>query len=130
MMGRFYMREATRRWLDRAEEDLKLLSTAHVSETPNASGVLCQQAVEKTLKACWVELGHRPPMTHLLEELFLGIKEQLGFELNEDFLEELTPFGTETRYPARRISPARALWAAEFALETCAKLKLWLESRE
>jgi HEPN domain-containing protein len=124
------MREATRRWLNRAEEDIKLLSISNVSETPNASGVLCQQAVEKMLKACWVELGFRPPMTHLLEELFLGVKEQLGFDLNEDFLEELTPFGTEARYPARRISPSRALWAAGFALETCAKLKLWLESRE
>ena len=124
------MREATRLWLDRAEEDLKLLSVSSVSETPNASGVLCQQAVEKMLKACWVELGRRPPMTHLLENLFLGVKDQLDFELNEDFLEQLTPFGTEARYPARRISPIQALWAAEFALETCTTLKLWLESRE
>jgi HEPN domain-containing protein len=124
------MREATRRWLERAREDLMLLSGSQPEQTPNASGVLCQQAVEKILKAVWVELGQRPPMTHLLAELYLGVKTHLEVELDIDNLERLTPFGTEARYPSRRISPTQALRAAQFALKTCTVLQNWREARE
>jgi HEPN domain-containing protein len=124
------MREATRRWLDRALEDIKLLVSGNPEETPNASGVLCQQAVEKMLKAVWVELGQRPPMTHLLADLYLEVKAQTSLEIDIDSLERLTPFGTEARYPARRISPSQTLWATQFALETCKILQSWLEARE
>jgi HEPN domain-containing protein len=123
------MKEVARRWLDRATEDLELLASSNPSRTPNASSVLCQQAVEKLLKACWAELGSRPPTIHELEELWAGIEVQVGFELDRNALDRLTPYGTQARYLTVNLSEQEALWAVQFCLETCSKLKSWLEAR-
>jgi HEPN domain-containing protein len=123
------MREVSRRWLDRAEEDLYALSALDHARAPNAASVLCQQAVEKMLKACWVELGSRAPLTHELEELWTGIEAQVGLEISHSSLDRLTPYGTQARYITLRLSTEEALWAVKFCLETCAALKSWLEAR-
>lgn len=49
-------------WLDRAEEDLYVLSMLDVTRAPNSAAVQCQQALEKCLKACWIELEKRVPL--------------------------------------------------------------------
>ena len=120
------MRKVTLEWIERAEEDLAALRHLDVNETPNVAGVQAQQAVEKFLKATWLELGSPVPMTHDLEELWVGVETQVQCEINLRSLIMLSPFGTSVRYPAKRITPTQAAWAVEFALETCSKLKIWL----
>jgi HEPN domain-containing protein len=124
------MRKVTLEWMTRAEEDLKALSHLDVLETPNVAGVQAQQAVEKFLKAVWLELGSPLPFTHDLEELYVGIAAQTKIHLDEKSLVMLTPFGTSARYPAKKISPTDARWAVQFALETCGQLKSWLLHQE
>lgn len=123
------MREVTKRWLKRAEKDLLALRRLDPTETEEVVGVLSQQAVEKLLKACWAELGSRPPLTHELEELWVGIEGQMGLSIDHSSLNRLTPYGTQGRYITLELSVEEALWAVQFCLETCAKLKSWLEAR-
>jgi HEPN domain-containing protein len=123
------MKKATHSWVERAEEDIQALQQLDVTQTPNVAGVQAQQAVEKFLKACWIELGSAVPMTHDLEELWIGVQSQIKLEIDETALIRLSPFGTSARYPAKRITHNEAIWAVGVALETCAKLKTWLEAR-
>ena len=123
------MKKTARNWVERAEEDIQVLQQLDVTQTPNVAGVQAQQAVEKFLKACWIELGSAIPMTHDLEELWVGVQNQIKLEIDETALIRLSPFGTSARYPAKRITPNEAIWAVGVALETCAKLKSWLEAR-
>ncbi len=124
------MKEKARKWLRRAEEDLLALSQLAPIQTPDVVGMLCQQAVEKLLKACWIELGWRIPLTHDLRTLWSDLQMHFDFKIESQRLGDLTPYGTRARYPDFEIDPPDALEAVEFTLETCAKLKLWLESRE
>ncbi len=123
------MRAAVKPWLERADEDLRVLSSVDVARAPHDAAVLAQQAVEKYLKACWIELGSPPPLTHDLEELWIGVETQVKLTLNVDGLIELTPYGTTSRYPRLRVTAEAAHRAARYCLETCAKLKSWLEAR-
>ncbi len=123
------MKKTTRNWVERAEEDIQVLQQLDATQTPNVAGVQAQQAVEKFLKACWIELGSAVPMTHDLEELWVGVQNQIKLEIDETALIRLSPFGTSARYPAKRITPNEAVWAVGVALETCAKPKVWLETR-
>ncbi len=75
------MKDETREWLKYADADLSaaadLLSTGH----PSHCLMFCQQAIEKTLKALYVEaLGDEPPRIHSLTRL----AELLGLEVSED----------------------------------------------
>lgn len=52
----------TRRWLSRAEQDIRAVSTMNPADTPDVCASLMQQAIEKMLKACWVELQLELPL--------------------------------------------------------------------
>ena len=116
-------------WLDRAEEDLYVLSMLDVTRAPNSAAVQCQQALEKCLKACWIELEKRVPYTHDLLDLWLEIETEVRVEISEAGLRRLTPYGTTARYPFGQVSADEALEAVVFCVESCAKLKTWLEAR-
>jgi HEPN domain-containing protein len=89
------MKPGTRAWLERADEDILVLSKLDVNETPNHAAVTAAQVLEQYLKACWVELGLRPPLTHDLELLWQGILEHFEFDLSPADLSSLTPHGTQ-----------------------------------
>ena len=123
------MKASTRAWLERADEDILVLAKLDVSETPNHAAVTAAQVLELYLKACWVELGLRPPLTHDLELLWQGILEHFQFDLEAASLSALTPHGTQGRYHALKASPERAASFVKLSLSYCAQLRVWLEAR-
>ena len=79
------MKPETERWLQRAEEDLQVAAAALEHGWVRSSIFHSHEAVEKTLKAIWVESrNEQPEKTHnlpyLASELRLDLsKEQRGF---------------------------------------------------
>ncbi|MEA1992785.1 MAG: HEPN domain-containing protein [Euryarchaeota archaeon] len=96
-------REIVLRWMQKAENDLKIVEQLIESEDAPADMLCfhCQQAVEKYLKAylTWVDLRVRK--THDLETILnLCIKKDKKFEkLKKKRISELTIYATEVRYP-------------------------------
>ena len=77
------MKEMTQRWLHTAENDLAMSGMAHSHGYFDQCVFHCQQAMEKLLKALWIELLGRPhPRTHGLR----AIAESLPLELPEEQL--------------------------------------------
>ena len=102
------MKKQTRAWVLRVEEDLYVLSLLELERAPNHGAVLCQQILEKLLKAAWWELGLTPPLTHDLIELWDTISAQVRLEIDEVMLAVITPYGTTARYPKRLVSTEEA----------------------
>jgi HEPN domain-containing protein len=94
----------------------------------NHAAVTAAQVLEQYLKACWVELGLRPPLTHDLELLWQGILAYFEFDLDPADLAALTPHGTQGRYHVLKASPERAAMFVTLSLSSCAKLRAWLEA--
>lgn len=67
--------------------------------------------------------------THDLLDLWLEIETEVRVEISEAGLRRLTPYGTTARYPFGQVSADEALEAVVFCVESCAKLKTWLEAR-
>jgi HEPN domain-containing protein len=92
------MRPQAQRWVERADEDLRGAQVALDEALYPLCSFLCQQAVEKFLKAIWIErLGTEPPRTHNLANL----ADDLGLTLTEwdDFLRALSSQAVISRYP-------------------------------
>jgi HEPN domain-containing protein len=86
-------------WLKQAEYDLGTAEAMLQTGRLIYAVFMCHLAVEKTLKAIWVnKLSQTPGKTHDL--IFLS--EKLGLDLPSelaDFLEELNDVSVPTRYP-------------------------------
>jgi HEPN domain-containing protein len=121
------MRKQTRAWLERAEEDIYVLSRIELQYAPNNAAVLTQQILEKLLKAVWIELELYPPMTHDLVELWDTVSSKVRLEFDEMML--ATIYGTTARYPKRYVSVEDADKATNFCLALSVQLKNWLENR-
>ena len=87
-------------WISLAEYDL---ATAHdMSKAGRYLYVafMCQQAIEKILKACYVkQYNSTPPYTHNLLRLVkeLNFKDEMGDEMMAD-IEDLNSYYIESRY--------------------------------
>ncbi|WP_242826070.1 HEPN domain-containing protein [Desulfurispora thermophila] len=76
-----------------------------VFEEKSCFGLMCQQAVEKALKAVFFEKnGQTPPRKHDLISLAgdAGLLPDLDHEAKK-FLRKLTYYYIETRYPDKRV---------------------------
>lgn len=96
-------------------------------------GFMCNQVIEKILKAYYVKIKkQQPPYTHKL--IRLAEESNLYKEMNEeqkDFLDVLTPLNIEAKYPTQKQDLFEAL-----NKETCKKiinetekLVLWIKSK-
>jgi len=110
-------------WLRKAENDLEVAQAlmAGAGEYGQAVGFHCQQAAEKFMKAFLVRHQMEFPKTHDLEAL-RGLIGQSDEKLAEAlaFVDWLTPFGVEARYPGtipdvERGTAQRAITDAERA---------------
>lgn len=119
------MNDKSRKWLLRAEEDLLVLSQLQAAQTSDVVGML----LEKLLKACWLELGLRVPLSHDLRTLWSGISASVQCEVDAERLGEITPYGTRARYPSWNVPLSDAIRSVISTLEAGAKLKARLEAR-
>ena len=91
------MDEQSRRWLDQARHDLESARKNQSIELYDVALVLCQQALEKALKALFIsQTGQFPPRIHSLERLadLTQMRPQL-----EQALLDLEDFYIRLRYP-------------------------------
>jgi len=90
------MREETKKWLDKAKDDLRKAKDNFKIENYDLTSFLCQQAVEKSLKAILIERTKKFPKIHDLVKLgeLVGLDEKLLKNC-----EKLSPVYIETRYP-------------------------------
>jgi HEPN domain-containing protein len=120
------MQKAIQEWLEISAEDLQ------AAETMLAGGrylyviFMCQQAVEKMLKAVYVKNKKEvPPRTHNLLYLVDVLDIDVG-DANRALLSELNQFYLESRYPGERVKLAKEvdkLRAQEGLLKTKGVLK-------
>ena len=96
------MKPETREWVESSEIDLEAASACLDRELYGPCVSHCQQAVEKMLKAIWLESGREeiPPRTHNLVDLAdtLGLLEPSW----EEFLRKLSNQAVVSRYSGRQ----------------------------
>jgi len=87
-------------WLERVDYDLNAAESMLKSGHLLYVAFLCQQSVEKVLKALWCDAREdSPPYTHNLEVLSESLELKLSDE-NKTFLELLNRFYIVGRYPS------------------------------
>ena len=100
------MDRATQKWIEIAEYDLKTAAAMLKSKRYLYVVFMCQQAIEKILKAIYVQQNKNvPPRTHNLLYLADTLKLQVSAS-DKSLLFDLNQFYISTRYPQdrRRIS--------------------------
>ena len=93
------MDELTRKWLARARYDLKTAESMLEARRYLYVGFMCQQSLEKLLKAIMVSKGKKVIPIHNLVRLAqeAGVYETMN-ESEQNFLADLTPFVIEARH--------------------------------
>ncbi|MFH1678151.1 MAG: HEPN domain-containing protein [Candidatus Omnitrophota bacterium] len=101
------MQKVIQEWVEISEYDLRTAEAMLNAGRYLYVFFMCQQAVEKILKALYVQRNNElPPRTHnllyLVEVLEIGIQDK-----NLALFSQLNQFYFETRYPGDRIQLAR-----------------------
>ena len=98
-------------WLDIAEYDLETAEAMHQTGRWLYVAFMCHQAIEKTLKAYWCGTqSEDPPYTHNHKRLAdgCGLYNQMS-EYQKDFLNTITNYNIEARYPEDKEALAHTL---------------------
>lgn len=126
------MEEITKKWLERAKYDLDTAEAMFASHRYLYVAFMCQQSLEKILKAIIIERGGEALRTHNLVRLAeLAEVYPLLEDENKDFLANLTPFAIESRYGdyRRKLSEIINKKMAAECLERTEGLYKWLRRR-
>ena len=120
------MREEVKNWWKQAEYDLGTAKANYGLKRYSVVMFLCQQSIEKGLKALWLERFNKAPKVHDLK--FLAKK----LDLPEEFLEsckDLTNVYVETRYPDAALNPANKFSDEEASnyLKKSGEIIKWIE---
>ena len=93
------MNALTKKWLERAQYDLVTAEAMLKARRYLYVAYMCQQSIEKILKAIIVESNGKSFPTHNLTRLAEEAKiyAEIG-QKRQDFLADLTPFAIEARY--------------------------------
>ena len=93
------MNALTKKWLERARYDLVTAEAMLKARRYLYVAYMCQQSIEKILKAIIVESGGKVFPTHNLTRLAEEAKVYVEIgQKKQDFLADLTPFAIEARY--------------------------------
>ncbi|MFH1829962.1 MAG: HEPN domain-containing protein [Pseudomonadota bacterium] len=127
------MMEATvRQWLEQAQYDLGTSRALFKARKYLYAAFMCQQAVEKAIKAILANREKEIPLTHNLRKLaaVAGIEHELGAD-RLDFLERLTPFAIKARYGSykKRLSEICDRKTAQDYLHKTEGLIKWLRKK-
>jgi len=103
-------------WVEKAEEDFRAASALEPESVPSVICFLCQQCVEKYLKAALVRHEMPTQKTHnlILLNAMVSEKDKRFAEL-EDQLALLNPYSVLSRYPGMDTTASTAKKAFEVA---------------
>jgi len=103
-------------WLDIADYDLDTAEAMYQTGRRLYVAFMCHQVIEKTLKAYWCsKQPNDPPYTHSHKRLADGSGLYVMMsEEQKDFLNTITNFNIEARYPEDKEALSRVL-----TLQTC-----------
>jgi len=103
-------------WIKKADEDYLAASSLNPSTVPAVICFLCQQCVEKYLKAALVKYGAHGRKTHDLVVLnALIAQHDRRFEEFDEHLIILNPYSVIVRYPGAETTPQDARQALKAA---------------
>lgn len=126
------MDEATKRWIERASYDLETARAMLVSRRYLYVAFMCQQSLEKLLKAIVIAHKKEALRTHNLVRLaeIAGVYNVMS-DKNQDFLADLTPFAIESRYGdyRERLSEIVNRKQAECYMKKTAEVFKWLRKK-
>ena len=121
-----------RQWLERMRYDFDSARSMLKMRKYLYVGFMCQQAIEKGLKALITKQDKEPPFIHNLRKLaFLANIESELDATQVDLLEQLTPFAIKARYGEYKKCLSELLSrkkAQEFIVNTQGFIK-WLEKK-
>lgn len=123
--------EKIEHWLDIAEYDLETAVAMQVSRRYLYTAFMCQQALEKLLKAVYIhQKGQEAPRTHNLLQLY----EALDLPKNSDYLQllgQLNAYYIKGRYPIYKQKLSKMLdeKSSQSLLAKSEEIFKWLKSR-
>ena len=122
-----------RYWLDIAEYDIDTADAMHQTGRWLYVAFMCHQTIEKTLKAYWCATQHDdPPYTHSHKRLAdgCGLYEIMS-DKQKDFLNTITNYNIEARYPEDKEALARMLTpeACRELIDETKELQQWIKDK-
>ena len=118
-------------WLDIAEYDIETAETLYNGGRWLYVAFMCHQAIEKTLKAYWCGTQPEdPPYTHSHLRLANGCGlYDLMDEQQRDFLDTITNYNIEARYPEDKEALSRTLYkqACRQLIDDSKQLLQWIK---
>ena len=125
--------DKTAYWLDIADYDLDTAEAMYQTGRWLYVAFMCHQVIEKTLKAYWC--GTReddPPYTHNHKRLASGcdLYEQFDEE-QRDFIETITNYNIEARYPEDKEALSRTLTeqVCRNLIDKTQQLQQWIKDK-
>ncbi|MBR0272896.1 MAG: HEPN domain-containing protein [Bacteroidaceae bacterium] len=123
--------ERVKYWIDIADYDLETAEAMYTTRRWLYVAFMCHQVIEKTLKAFWCgTMPEDPPYTHNHMRLAdgCGIYEKMSDE-QKDFLDLITNYNIEARYPEDKEALARTLTpqACRQMIDETKQLMQWIK---
>ena len=120
-------------WLDIADYDLDTAEAMYQTGRWLYVAFMCHQTIEKTIKAYWCGTQTTdPPYTHNHMRLAegCGLYEQMSDE-QRDFLDTITNFNIEARYPEDKEALSRMLTeeVCRNLIDETKKLQQWIKDK-
>ena len=123
--------EQVQYWLDLADYDLDTAEAMHQTGRWLYVAFMCHQVIEKTLKAYWCATQPTdPPYTHSHQRLAAGSGiYDLMSDDQRDFLDTITNYNIEARYPEDKEELARTLTpqACRQIIDETKQMQQWIE---
>ena len=123
--------EKVQYWLDIAKYDIDTAETLQRGGRWLYVTFMCHQVIEKTLKAYWcATCDDDPPYTHNHKRLATGsgLYDEMSAD-QRDFIETITNYNIEARYPEDKDALARTL-TSDFCrqmIDETKQLQQWIE---
>ena len=120
-------------WLSVADYDLETAEVMYTSGRWLYVAFMCHQVIEKTLKAYWCATQeNEPPYIHSHKRLAdgSGLYDMMS-DVQKDFLNEVTTYNIEARYPENKEALARKLGkdACQYIIDGTKTLQTWIKEQ-
>ncbi|MBR2035799.1 MAG: HEPN domain-containing protein [Prevotella sp.] len=120
-------------WIDIADYDLETAEAMYQTGRRLYVAFMCHQVIEKTLKAYWSKTQESdPPYTHNHMRLAdgCGLYELMSDE-QRDFLDIITNYNIESRYPEDKEALSRALTdnVCRKIIDETKQLQQWIKDK-